>query len=130
MRGHVKGEVGSRPRSEPTKQKGVLTWKFQGREMPSSSVASSGLVTRELLDAERFLKVEILRKKPDFVLAGLLFGSGEGVEVEIERGGDCWRERLGAGEGQRTERAAGGEGFPWGGLAEEMEMREGLMEEE
>lgn len=94
--------------------RGKVTWKFQGRDIPSSSVASSGLVTRELLDAERFRKPEILRKKPDFVLpTGLWVGWGDDA-----------RARLGAGDGLRTEEGVGL------GVAEEMEMREGLIEVE
>jgi len=55
--------------------------------MDSSSVASSALVMRGLLDAERFLRPDILRKKLFLLLPELR--SGERVaDEEVEAGGD------------------------------------------
>lgn len=58
---------------------------FQGREIDSSSVTSSALVTRELLDAERLRNLATLRKK--LFLLPAEDGSGEREEVAMD---DWW----------------------------------------
>lgn len=57
--------------------------------MDSSSVASSTLVTRELLDAERLRRLETLRKKPFLVEAQAGSRLRLREEVRMEEGGDC-----------------------------------------
>jgi len=118
--------------------------------MDSSSGASSVLATRELLDAERFPRLDILRKKPLLLLPEL--ESGDRVaDEDMDPGGDwwcCWypgpggwsccgeegcNTRLGVGEGVRMDK--GPLGFVCLGLDEgwmdwvEKELTEGLFAE-
>ena len=58
--------------------------------MDSSSVTSSTLVTRELLDAERLRRLVTLRKKPFLLVAETGSRLRLREEVRMDEGGDCW----------------------------------------